>query len=122
MKPEDELLEEFADRGVQRGTSVYYDAATSAAIFRECAKRSIVVLGVEGLLLKEGYIYPNLAAIMDGSMSRYDGDWEGLVRVCYQGALKLIEEYASIPGYVFDLDLISKETWEEDHAEHGSAH
>ncbi len=115
MKPEDEILADFADRGVRRGKTTYYDAATAAAIVHVCASRGIVVLAVEGLLVKGGSIYPNLDAIMDGSMGGYDGNWENLVRLCNQGALNLIEEYASIPGYVFDLDLRSKETWEENH-------
>ena len=87
MKLEDEILEQFADRGIQRGKTTYYDAATSAEIVRVCARRSVVVLGVEGLL-KGGAIYPNLGAIMDGSMGEYDGNWEGFVYRCSQVALK----------------------------------
>jgi hypothetical protein len=115
MKPEDEVLADFADRGVRRGKSTYYDAATAAAIVRVCASRGIVVLAVEGLLIEGGSIYPNLAAIFDGSIGGYDGDWENFLHLCNQGALKLVEEFAPIPGYVFDLDLRSKETWENVH-------
>ena len=86
---------------------------TAVEIIHTCAERGIAVIAVDGHVFQGlSMAYPDLAAMMTGERG-YKGDWEDWVRGCAEAALRLIEEFSSKPGYVFDVDPRSKQTWEE---------
>lgn len=106
-----DLLNRYRSRVVERFNELYFTPEVATQFVRDCEKANIAILGIEGFVLSNKKLYPQMDLIGDFSPRGSYSSWEEYRRLANESARRLLTEAGDRASLVFIINAWTAEEW-----------
>jgi len=113
MNYENDLIEQFQERGISLGSELYLPLEVALELVQWCDNRHLAVVGVEGFIWDSKHLMSQMDIIADFSLSgaRRIHDWAEYVSKCNSLAKEYLPNISEREGLVINLTVLSEKEW-----------
>lgn len=105
---EEELIQRFAERGVNRGAEWFFSPSVCLELVDECERNSLAVVGIEGFKIVDSKVFPKVDLITDWSEIEAT-NWAAFVAETSALSRKFIKtEVPTEDGLFLNLTILSQ--------------
>jgi hypothetical protein len=110
MLSEAEIFDRYCVVGTLRGCEIYLKIPEALNFIKDCQINELAIIGVEGFLLRDGQLHPQIDIIVDYS-SLNVSSWQEYVVTCNQSTQGVLSEFRDRQDLVINFVLLAEEQW-----------
>jgi hypothetical protein len=105
-----EILAQFQSQGIDRAGEIFFPLFVVVEILKRSENVDIAVIGIEGFIVSEGVVRPQLDLIGDCGDVATD-DWELMKRIARQCVARVVTAAMERENIHFALEFMSHDEW-----------